>query len=191
MTARIAAFALAGAIAVAGPPTRAADSPTTYRLTDTVTGSLVPQDIVLSTTPFDGRYDELTAQQKAALASDYESLGPGDEPPYPLYGVRHLLRPVVRYADMAAPVGPMVVSVAVDSTGKPGAISVYRSPSPEMTRLVAAALALESYKPASCHGQPCAMDYVLRLDFPQRGGQPLTASAFGRYDPNAHTIDTH
>lgn len=191
MTHRIAILALAGAVTLFGGSTAKASEQLPYRMTDTITGSMVPQDIILSAAPFDGRYAELTPQQKAALASDYENLPAGDEPPYPLYGLRHMIRPLVQYADVAGPVGPLVASVVVDSQGKPGAVTIYRSPDPELARIVAAALSFEKFKPAVCHGQPCKMDYVLRLEFPKRGGQPVTASTFKGYDPNSHSLNGH
>ena len=181
---RIAIFALAGAASLAA--VAAADMP--YRLTATITGSLLPQEIVRSSMPFDGRYDDLTPGQKAVLASDYDNLPAGDEPPYPLYGLRHMMAPIVQYADLAAPVGPLVASVMVNSEGQPSEVVVYRSPNAEATRLVSAALMFEHYKPAVCHGQPCKMAYVLRLDFPQRSGKPITTSAMGQYDRNSHSV---
>ena len=185
---RIAVLALASAVAlVAGAAASAEELP--YRLTDTLTGSLLPQDVVRSAAPFDGRYSELTPAQKAALASDYESLPAGDEPPYPLYGLRHMIQPIVRYADAAGPAGPLVASVVVDSQGHAGEITIYRSPDLELTRLIQAALLFEQYKPAVCHGQPCKMAYVLRLEFMKRTGQPVATSSFRGYDANSHNIN--
>jgi hypothetical protein len=191
MTYRIAILALAGAMTFFAGATATASEQMPYRITDAITGSLVPQDIILPAAPFDGRYAELTPQQKAALANDYENLPAGDEPPYPLYGLRHMIRPLVQYADLAGPVGPLVASVVVDSQGRPGAVTVYRSPDPEVARIVAAALSFESFKPAVCHGQPCRMDYVLRLEFPRRGGQPVTTSTFKGFDPNSRSLNGH
>ena len=185
---RIAILGLAGAVAlVAGPAAGAQELP--YRISDVITGSLVPQEIIRSAAPFDGRYSDLTPEQKAALANDYETLPAGDEPPYPLYGLRHMLNPVVRYADTVGPVGPLIASVVVDSQGRAGEVTVYRSPDAETTRLIAAALTFEQYKPAVCHGQPCKMSYVLRLDFPKRGSEPVTSSAFTRFDPSSHSLN--
>jgi len=190
MTHRIAILAFAGAMALAaGFSAHAERMP--YRITDSITGSLVPQDIILSALPFDGRYADLTPEQKAVLANDYENLPAGDEPPYPLYGLRHMIKPLVRYADMAAPVGSLVASVVVDSQGKAGAVTVYKSPDTEVARLVAAALSFETFKPGMCHGQPCRMEYVLRLDFPQRGGSHITTSVYNENDPNARRFMGH
>jgi hypothetical protein len=183
-------LALAGAIGLAAGSAAPAD-PLPYRISDTLVGSMLPQDIIRAPVPFDARYAELTADQKATLAGDYENLPAGDEPPFPLYGLRHMVRPLVRYADMATPVGSLVASVMVDSQGHAGEVTVYQSPDPLMTRLVGGMLALETYKPATCHGQPCKMAYVLRLDFPRRAGQPVQESAFDRFDANSHSLNSH
>lgn len=183
-------LALAGAMGLAaGSAALADDLP--YRITDTLVGSMLPQDIIRAPVPFDGRYEELTADQKATLSGDYDNLPAGDEPPFPLYGLRHMVKPLVRFADTYSPVGPLVASVMVDSQGHAGEVTVYRSPDPQLTRLVAGMLALETYRPATCHGQPCKMAYVLRLDFPRRGGQPAQVAAFNHFDPNSHALDTH
>ena len=183
---RIVPLALASAMALAAGSAAAQDMP--YRITDTIVGSVLPQDIIRSSAPIQGRYSELTPAQKAAVASDYESLAPGDEPPYPLYGVHHLIAPIVRYADAGEPVGPLVASVVVDAQGKPGKIIVYKSPDQVLTRFLASQLATEEYKPALCQGQPCEMTYVLHLDFPRRGGLHVSQTTW-TYDPNSKSHD--
>ena len=159
-----------------------------YRVTDLIVGSVVPQDIITSPLPLDATYAVLTSSQKAVLFADYENLPPGDEPPYPLYGVHHLIKPLVRFAETWPPVGPLVASVEVDSQGNAVGATVYRSPDPQLSRLVNGALMLEKYKPASCHGQPCKMEFVLRLDFPERRLGPVQEIAFHRFDPNTHEL---
>lgn len=183
-------LALAGAMGLAAGSAALADE-LPYRITDTLVGSMLPQGIIRAPVPFDGRYEELTPDQKAALRGDYDNLPAGDEPPFPLYGLRHMVKPLVRFADTYGPVGSVVASVMVDSQGHAGEVTVYRSPDPQLTRLVSGVLALETYKPAACQGQPCKMAYVLRLDFPRRDGQPVQAAAFHHFDLNSHTINTH
>ena len=182
-------LALAGAFGLAAGCAASADE-MSYRITDTLVGSMIPQDIILAPVPFDGRYEDLTEKQKATLAQDYENLPASDEPPFPLYGLRHMVKPLVRYADTYSPVGSVVASVTVDSQGHPGEVTVYRSPDPQLTRIVVGALTFENFKPALCHGQPCRMAYVLRLDFPERGSQPTQVAAFRRFDPNSHTLSS-
>ena len=174
---RIAVLALAAlAGLLAGSAAMADELP--YRITDTLVGSMLPQEIIRAAVPFDSNYAELNGDQKATLARDYENLPAGDEPPFPQYGLRHMLKPVVRFADTWSPVGPLVASVEVDSQGHATEVTVYKSPDPRLTQLVAAAMQFEPYKPGVCHGQPCKMSYVLRLDFPQRGTQPVQTSGF-------------
>ena len=183
-------LALAGALGLAaGSAALAEDLP--YRITDTLVGSMIPQDIIRAPVPFDARYDQLSSDQKATLARDYENLPAGDEPPFPLYGLHHMIKPLVRFADTSAPVGPLIASVMVDSQGHAGEVTVYQSPDPLLTKVVGGMLALETYKPASCQGQPCKMAYVLRLDFPRRAAQPVQVSAFGRFDVNSHTFNSN
>jgi hypothetical protein len=153
-----------------------------YHVTDVLVGSVVPQAIISGPLPFDSTYAALTPEQKAVLFSDYESLAPGDEPPFPLYGIRHLVKPLVPFAETWSPVGPLVAAVDVDSKGNAVAVTVYRSPDPALSRVVSGALTFETYKPALCQGQPCRMQYVLRLDFPDRHGMPVSELAFKNYD---------
>jgi len=180
---RLFALTLAGASAIVAGPLSAQEL--AYRVTDTLTGSRLPQLILTSSTPVAGRYDQLSDADKAAVASEYEKLAPGDEPPYPLFGVHHLLKPVIQFADFRGASGPMLATVMVDGEGKPGKITIYSSPDPVMTKLVASQLATEQYKPAVCHGQPCEMPFVLRLDFSAHDGEPRSTiyakgfSAFG------------
>ena len=174
-------LAPACAAALIAGPVAAQEMP--YHISDTIVGSVLPQEIIRSSAPIAGRYSELTPEQKAAVARDYESLAAGDEPPYPMYGVRHLLAPVVRYVDADRPRGPIVASVVIDAQGKPGKIVVYKSPDQVLTRFVASQLATEEFKPAVCGGQPCEMTYLLRLDFPQRDGTHVTEST-NTFNPN-------
>jgi hypothetical protein len=181
-------LAICGAVALAAPlaaqaeAQAAADSALAYHISDIIVGSVVPQAIINGPVPFDSTYAGLTQGQKAVLNQDYENLAAGDEPPYPLYGVRHLVQPLISYAETYSPIGPMIASVEVDSKGDAVAVKVYRSPDPEMARILSGAMALEKYKPASCSGQPCRMEYVLRLYFPDRHGMPVQELAFHHYD---------
>ena len=179
-------LALCSAVALAAPlaaqAQAAADPALAYHVSDIIVGSVVPQAIINGPVPFDSTYAGLTQGQKAVLNQDYENLAAGDEPPYPLYGVRHLIQPLISYAETYAPIGPMVASVEVDSKGDAVAVKMYRSPDPEMSKILSGAMAFEKYKPASCQGKPCRMEYVLRLYFPDRHGMPVQELAFHHYD---------
>jgi hypothetical protein len=153
-----------------------------YHLTDILSGSVLPQPVIDGALPFDSTYAALTIEQKAVLFDSYERLGPGDEPPYPLYGVRHLVKPLISYAEISQAAGTLEATVDVDAKGDAVAVTVYRAPDYQMAKIVSGALVFEKYKPAKCEGQPCSMKYVLRLDFPGRQGLPLQEIAFKHYN---------
>jgi hypothetical protein len=180
-------LALCGVVALGASftPSAAADDALQYHIRDVLVGSVLAQPIVNGPVPFDVPYAALTPGQKAVLFQDYESLSPGDEPPFPLYGIRHLIRPVIPFAETWNPKGPLVASVDVDSKGDAISVTIYKSPDPQLTRLVSHALAVEKYKPGACQGQPCRMQYVLRLDFPDRRGSSVQVLAFRSYDTAA------
>jgi len=153
-----------------------------YQVADVLTGSVVPQAIITGPLPFDSTYAALTAEQKAVLSDEYESLPRGDEPPFPAYGIRHMVRPLISFVETYNPVGPLIAAAEIDSRGNAVAVTVYQSPDPQLSRLVTGAMTFEKFKPASCKGKPCAMQYVLRVNFPGRTSMPLTTIALHPYD---------
>ena len=174
-----ASLALVAVLAVASAA-RADGLP--YHIDDTIVGSMVPETIMRSAVPVDTRYADMTPEQKAQVAGEYKNLGAGVEPPYPAYGLRHMVKPLVRYADLIAPVGSLELSVASTrrASRRRQRVQVARS---KLSLLAAQMLAQEQFKPATCQGEPCAMAYVLRLDFPSRHGQPVTMSGPSAIDP--------
>ena len=193
MSHRFRSLALCSAVTLTAPlaaqaqvvaPLAAADSTYAYHVTDVIVGSAVPQAVLNGPVPFDKTYAALTPAQKAVLNQDYENLAAGDEPPFPRYGVRHLIQPLMPYIETYGPVGPVVASVEVDAKGDAKVVKVFESPDPQLTRILGGAMALEKYKPATCHGEPCQTAYVLRMEISDLHGLPVTEAAFHHYDRN-------
>jgi hypothetical protein len=184
MSHAIRTLAICGVIVASAPFTAqaAADGAQQYHVRELLVGSVLAQPIINSQVPFDRPYAGLTSAQKALLSQDYESLPAGDEPPFPLYGVRHTLMPILSYVETWNPVGELVAAVDVDSKGDAISVTVYKSPDQQLTRLASKALALEKYKPGLCKGQPCRMQYVMRLDFPDRRATSMQVLPFRDYD---------
>ena len=172
------ALSAAGLAAVVAPVL--ADEPTLYAVKEMVVGTMIPQPVITSRVPFDKTYAELSGEQKAIVAQDYESLAAGDEPPFPAYGLNHMANYLTRFADKVKPVGPLVAAVEVSPDGHARSVTVYKSPDPQLTTLVSTLMVNEDFKPAKCKGSPCAMQYVLRLDFPVRNSQHVNGT--GRMD---------
>jgi len=179
---------VAGVSSVAKAPS---DAGYPYHIADTVVGTMLPKNIVTSPLPFDSSYAELTPEQKAVLFDDYEHLSPGDEPPFPMYGIHHVVQPLIPYAETFNPIGRLVAAVEVDSKGQATSVTVFQSPDSRFSNLMSAALMFEQYKPASCQGTPCRMQFVLHLDFPDRRALPITNIELQNNDPHMANLFHH
>lgn len=122
--------------------------PYSLKQDEPATGSNIRREDVHAWLPMDKRYEELTPEQQAAVKAQYEHMGPLDEPPFPVDGLRPIFKAVNAAEQKLRVTGPLSVFVDVDSDGKPLAVSVYRSPDPRMTQAVATILMLQTYKPA-------------------------------------------
>lgn len=129
------------------------------------TGSMLRQNVGWSSVPFDKSYEELTVAQKDVVHSRYESIGPGDEPPYPRKGTARIFRELRDAAGILQSEGELFLSVMVGPDGKGTQVSVYQTPHPDLATFGASVLMKERFKPALCKGQLCAQEFPLRLKF--------------------------
>lgn len=131
----------------------------------------------------DQAWEALTAVQKAAERAQYQTLEPGDDPPYPAKGLHPIVNAVSRLAQEAdAFDGTLRVEVLVGADGKAKQIDTFDRPalidSSKMDMLVkgiADVMMVETYKPAMCRGEPCNMVYQLAIRF---GTRTATESNF-------------
>ena len=129
-------------------------------------GTNIKRSVVTgSVLPLDKRYSELTPEQQASVKSQYEQLGPNDEPPYPLNGLGPVYKVIAAGQRKLHVTGNLTVAVEVNSEGDATSVSVLRSTNPEMVNFVASVLMLQKYKPASCNGSPCTMQFPFRIAF--------------------------
>ncbi len=133
------------------------------------TGSNIRRDVVAgSVIPLDKRYSELTPEQQAFVKSQYEQLGPNDEPPFPIDGLGPIYKAIAAAQQKLLVSGNLTVAVEVNNQGEATSVSVLRSPDPQMVKFVASVLMLQKYKPASCGGIPCKMQFPFRITFQTR-----------------------
>ena len=133
------------------------------------TGSNIRRDVVSgSVIPLNKRYSELTLEQQAQVRSQYESLGPNDEPPFPLDGLGPIYKSIAAAQQRLLVVGRLSVAVDISSQGEATSVSVFDSPDPQMVKIVASLLMAQMYKPALCDGTPCQMKYPFRITFQTR-----------------------
>ena len=110
-------------------------------------------------------YAQLSEQDKASLHAWWENIAPGDEPPFPVHGLRELYDPLRKAGDVFLDAGKLVAVATVGPDGKVLDVRVFEAPSKKMGDFVARVLLLTDFKPAICSGVPCRMEYPLRMTF--------------------------
>ena len=118
-----------------------------------------------SVMPFDKPYAELTPAQQVTLKSAYVEMGDGDEPPFPVTGLKAIYEPITEGQQRLMVRGTFRADVEVDERGDPVAIAVYRSPNRTVTRFVSGIVMLTKFKPAVCAGTPCRMGFPVVMSF--------------------------
>ncbi len=163
---------LAGLTTVLTPAPHAETAPTpkhTIRQPQPYTGSNIRLHVVGSgDVPINLSYAQLSPENRAAFNRNYEVMEPGDEPPFPMGGLQVVLGPIQRLQEVLQVTGDLLLVARVSATGVAQEIKAYDSPSPEMTKMAAQVLLLTRFKPAICSGQPCSMEFPLRLQFQLR-----------------------
>jgi hypothetical protein len=134
------------------------------------TGTLMRKELMWSSTiPVNKRYGQLTPEQKADLHAMYESIAPGDEPPFPVDGMKSIFNALKKGQAKLVAEGDLNLAVTIDADGKPTEVKDYGSHgNPEMTKFAAMVLLMTKFKPAVCSGQPCAMEFPFKLNVKAR-----------------------
>jgi hypothetical protein len=141
-------------------------------------GSHIPNRIISgSSIPFDKTWRELTPQeQRRWKEGNYEPMRDGDEPPFPVRGLgpmhqdlERLMRRLKQEGRMDLRVeGSMDLDLAVDPQGNVQSVKLWKSSHPELAKFFAGMLMFEKFKPALCGGNPCAMEFPLRIALSHR-----------------------
>jgi hypothetical protein len=156
------ALAIGGALATAAAR---ADEPLPYtiRQAEPHIGSHLATPQGTSPVPLDATYHDLTPEQQAQVRSQYEPMAEGDEPPYPLRGTGAMVRPLAQAQQTIDDEGMLVLFIDVNAKGEATKVEVVKTPSERIARVAAAIAMATKFKPAVCHGQPCAMGYPWRV----------------------------
>jgi hypothetical protein len=129
--------------------------------------------------PFDKPYEKLTAAEKNLVRSKYESLGPNDEPPYPIGGMHTLSDEVAKVQQRVLANGRFQAAAHVEANGRASKVSIYALPDERLKDVLSYILLNAQYKPAKCNGKPCAMDFLVdfNLETATQPKPPLSAPA--------------
>lgn len=152
---------------VRGTPAPAKPEETRYAMRGVAlaVGSSIAPKTVTGFVPFEKSYAELTPEQQAAVKLPYLALEQGDEPPYPLHGVKSIFDWIKQAQDKVLADGELRLDVLVGKDGKVLSVKTIAAPTPELAKFATLVVSREIYKPAVCRGAPCDMAYPFNLKF--------------------------
>ena len=159
------------AAAYIGSPTALADDrlpPAQYfiKQDEPAVGSRIPRRLVEGNQiPINRTYVQLTPEEQHLVKSQYETIADGDEPPFPVDGMKPIYEAIAKIQHKLLAKGLLSMHADIDASGKVTGVTVYQSPDPKLTEAAATVLMLTSFKPAVCSGRPCKMAFPLRVTF--------------------------
>lgn len=152
---------------VASAPPLATLEEQTFRINKATTnlGTHIPGNLATSTVS-GLRWSELSEGERRSVRADYPALEEGDEPPYPINGMRPVYALIAKagYIDHHF-AGTVRILVRVGADGKPLSAATIGKLAPELSRYMAGVMMLTTYKPAVCQGKPCEMQLPMVFYF--------------------------
>ncbi len=113
----------------------------------------------------DKPYERLTEAEKDVVRGWYDNLPAGDEPPFPVNGMKEISENVAKVQQKAHVKGRFFAAAHVDARGHAATVSIYAIPDDRLKNVLAAILIETKYKPGRCSGKPCAMDFPIDVNF--------------------------
>lgn len=125
------------------------------------TGTIIKKQIRWdSKIPLDKTYEQLTPEQKTELHKMYSKLAPGDEPPFPLEGIKPIFSAIRKAQRIRQARGELNMAVTVGPDGNATKVEDFGGVQDiQMTEIAQQVLLLTKYKPAVCNGTPCTMEF--------------------------------
>lgn len=121
--------------------------------------------IAMGSFPFRSEYSQLSESDRLRLRSYFPRMTEGDEPPYPMGGLKAIYGPMAEGAQRIYIRGEVDVSIHVDASGAAKQVAVLKASDPDLGQYVAAVSMFVKYKPATCSGVPCESDFPVRVRF--------------------------
>jgi hypothetical protein len=140
-------------------PTRVINEPSAN------TGTLIRKDLRWnSKIPLNKTWEQLTPEQQAEFRSLYESMPQTDEPPFPAEGLRPVFGAIKKAQNVLQAKGELNLAVTVGPDGKATKVEDFGGvDNKDMTQFAGSVLLMTRYKPATCNGSPCTMQFPFRL----------------------------
>ena len=131
-------------------------------------GSKYKPTEAMSMIPFDKEFDQLTDRQMQLYRAGFKGLADDDTPPFPIGGTQVVYKPLIIAHSRIAKSGYLRLIVKVDEEGLAKEVAIYESPSEKMTEMALTLFFATEFKPATCAGEPCVMDYQFEFKLRDR-----------------------
>ncbi|MFT6408591.1 MAG: hypothetical protein ACJAQ6_002011 [Arenicella sp.] len=134
--------------------------------------------------PFNKRYEQLDYRQMAIYRSYFEGLKETDTPPFPKKGIKEIYVPLIKGHKRIGGSGDLLVYAEINEKGGVDNVIVYESPTKKLADLATTVMFNTKFRPATCDGTPCTMDYPFYYDVPHRNRElkSLDKENFGKGD---------
>jgi hypothetical protein len=150
----------------ASSPAQAPQPEHTIKQDNAFTGSLVRRNLMKpSVVPINFSYAQLSSEDRRKVHSWWEAIAEGDEPPYPVDGLKAIFAPITKAQEKLLVEGNLSLVAKVDANGDVVSVQPFESPNAQMTQFAGQILLLTKFKPAVCKGQKCVMEFPLNLFF--------------------------
>ncbi len=168
-------FLVVVALSAASQPITAKEDQVMYNLYGTAPlGTKMRPVEAKSPIPFNKKYSQLSQRQQNIFRSYFEGLKANDIPPFPENGLQEIYKPLVEGHKRVGGGGELLVFTEINEGGGVNKVIVYKSPSKELADLATTIMFNTKFKPASCDGEPCTMEFPFLYDVPQRFKQVRT-----------------
>jgi hypothetical protein len=97
------------------------------------------------------------------LPARWKSTAQGDEPPFPLEGLKTILDPIRKGQQRLQETGALQLVATVSPQGDVASVAVLATPNKRLSDFAAQVLLLTRFKPAKCGGVACRMDFPVLL----------------------------
>jgi hypothetical protein len=134
--------------------------------------------------PFNKKFEHLNDRQMAILRSYFEGLKKTDTPPFPKKGIKEIYGPLIKGHKKIGGGGDLLVYAEINDKGLVNKVTVYESPSQKLADLATTIMFNTKFKPPTCDGDPCTMDYPFYYKVPHRNRElkSLDREDFGKGD---------
>jgi hypothetical protein len=112
--------------------------------------------------PLNHTYEQLSEADRRRLHEVYPDLKEGDEPPYPLRGLRAVYEPLSRDREGVID-EPMQARIMVGPDGRMQSLKMIKSPGFRAEAFLTKVMSKVEFKPARCGGEPCAMEFPVSV----------------------------